>query len=252
MPRLILAATFVLVASLAQAEPACSPALARKDPVAFAEHSLAHYQKAVQTGYRLILDKTEVIDGRQRPEEEIDVSFRTQPRSILFHWRKGAGRAERILYVEGENRNAAGRSMMLVQPSGFLIDHLVVTRDPEGADAHAASRQSIVQFGLKTTLERTLAGWKRGLAKGTVTIRYLGTLHPAKLKGQAVIGFESMDSQPDSEGVADYTIYFDSKTCLPAGMVLRDANGKLLGEYYFRDIQLNPEFAKDEFTRSAL
>jgi hypothetical protein len=244
--------TLSVVSSAPSAEPACNAETARKDPVAFVEAALARYRKEVQTGYDLTLDKTEVEDGKVQPEEVIQVHFRKDPRSVFFHWLEGAGRAQRVLYVEGENKNGDGQSMMLVQPSGFLLSRFIVARDPDGADARGSSRFPITGFGFDKTLERTLAGWKEGLKKGTLTIRYLGIERPEKLDKRPVHVFHGVNTQPGEDGVPDLTAYFDTETCLPTGMILRDQAGKLMGEYYFRDVKLNPDFTEDRFTRAAL
>ena len=39
---------------------------------------------------------------------------------------------------------------------------------------------------------------------------------------------------------------------MQVGSTLKGADGQLLGEYFFRDIELNPEFKPDTFTREAL
>ena len=46
--------------------------------------------------------------------------------------------------------------------------------------------------------------------------------------------------------------YFDKENWLQVGVVLKGEDSKLIGEYMFRDIQLNPRFKPDQFTREAL
>ena len=48
------------------------------------------------------------------------------------------------------------------------------------------------------------------------------------------------------------TIYIDKETWLQVGTVLKGDGGKLVGEYFFRDLKLNPEFKPDQFLRAAL
>jgi hypothetical protein len=55
-----------------------------------------------------------------------------------------------------------------------------------------------------------------------------------------------------SDGVEDLTLYFDRDTLLQVGSVLRYRNGDLIGKYYFRDVQLNPDFPPWQFTPEAL
>ena len=44
----------------------------------------------------------------------------------------------------------------------------------------------------------------------------------------------------------------DADTWHIAGMVLKNESGELVGEYYFRDIKVNPKFADDLFTRKTI
>jgi outer membrane lipoprotein-sorting protein len=39
---------------------------------------------------------------------------------------------------------------------------------------------------------------------------------------------------------------------LQVGSVLLDSKGQVIAEYFFRDIEINPTFDKDQFTRKAL
>jgi hypothetical protein len=47
-------------------------------------------------------------------------------------------------------------------------------------------------------------------------------------------------------------VYIDKDTWLQIGSVLKDKDGKLLGEYIFRDIRLNPTFKPEQFQKAAL
>src|SRR5436190_8787465 len=125
--------------SAALPTPAQMERLARTDPIAFLENCLRHYRFHVRQkpevaaaaigvsgkvlgggshwdmtatvlagsfqvdGYTLTMQKQESINGRLRPHEVIEVAFRERPHSVFMRWLEGAGRAERALYVEGEN-----------------------------------------------------------------------------------------------------------------------------------------------------
>src|SRR5581483_3428109 len=100
--------------------------LPARDPVAFLEKCLAHYDRTVQS-YSLTLRKQERIDGELQPVEIIQVHARDRPHSVFFKWLEGARKAVRVVYVEGEND---GKMLALPKLVPF-----VVTRDPEGDDA---------------------------------------------------------------------------------------------------------------------
>ena len=48
------------------------------------------------------------------------------------------------------------------------------------------------------------------------------------------------------------TVYIDLENWLQIGSILRDSEGKLIADYFFRDVHINPKFKDNQFTRSAL
>ena len=47
------------------------------------------------------------------------------------------------------------------------------------------------------------------------------------------------------------TLMIDAETWLQVGSRITNPDGQLVGEYYFRDVELNPKFAPDQFKPSA-
>ena len=58
--------------------------------------------------------------------------------------------------------------------------------------------------------------------------------------------------KPEEDGVMSATFYIDKETWLQVGSVLKGAEGELIGAYYFRDIQLNPDFRPGTFSAAVL
>ena len=52
--------------------------------------------------------------------------------------------------------------------------------------------------------------------------------------------------------IVDTTVWIDAETWLQVGIRSTNAEGGVIGEYYFRDIRLNPQFNPKQFTRDAL
>jgi hypothetical protein len=219
--------------------------LARTDPVAFLENCLRRYQREVRT-YRAILHKQERIDGKLRRSEELEVTCREKPFSVLLVWLKNPGRAERVLYVQGENDN-----QLLVRPTGLAFKLAgIVRRDPRSPDAQQASRISLPQFGMGKATERLLASWQAGAREEKLHVEYLGKkkVHEAGDRTCYVLrrtGFSQ-------EGVTAITAYFDAETWLQVGTTLKGEDNALLADYFFRDVRINPELPDDTFTRQSL
>jgi hypothetical protein len=223
--------------------------LARHDPLTFLENCLRRYHRDVR-GYRMVMEKTERLFGHLYPREVIDVYLREKPHSVFMSWREGARKAERVLYVEGENNGK-----MLARPAGSvarLVAGDVVERDVDGSDARQSGRFTLNIFGLKKSVERTLASWKAGYDQGQLYVEYLG-VHPIRETGnRPCYHFHRVCAVPENDGVMEQTVYIDHDTWLMRGLVIKGEEGKLIGEYYFRDIEVNPQFKADQFQRASL
>jgi hypothetical protein len=220
------------------------------DPVAFLEKCLERYNHDIK-GMTGILQKQERISGKLQPTEEIEFAFREKPHSVYMRWLKGARRAERALYVEGENNGK-----LLSRPAGVIARKVagdVVERDLDSADARQAGRYSLDKFGMKKGTERTLASWKKARARGTLEVKYLGVFQVKEAGDRLCYKLQRPRyDKPEDDGVTSLTVYIDKENWLQVGSVLKGEDNKLIGEYFFRDLKLNPEFKPNQFTPEAL
>ncbi len=232
-----------IVTSLVSEDP-----LPTGDAVTFLEKCVERYDQAGIRGYRTILQKQERIGGKLQPTEEIEVFYREQPHSVFFHWLKGQRKADSALYVQGENDDK-----LLVHPSGVAGKFVkVVSRDPEGEDAKQSGRYSLREFGLKKAAVRTFKAWQRAKDAGTLKVEYLGVRKVKETGDRLCYTLRRTCPKPEDDGYTEVTLYIDKETWFQVGSVLKDAEGRLVGEYMFRDIQLNPTFVADQFTRAAV
>jgi hypothetical protein len=218
------------------------------DPVAFLEKCLERYNRQDIRGYRAILHKRERIDGQLNPPEEIEIWYRAHPRSVFMHWLQGARRAESILYVEGEYG-----AKILVHPSG-MIGRIMkeVSIDPDSPAARQAGRYNIKDFGLREALERTVRQWQVARERGELRVEYLGVKRVPETGDRRCDTLRRTFAKPEEDGVTEATIFVDHETWFQVGTVLRGESGTLIGEYMYRDIQLNPPFDRGQFEPSAL
>jgi hypothetical protein len=223
--------------------------LAQDDPISFLESCLQRYQRDVR-GYHLTMQKQERLNGKLQPKEVIDVYFREKPHSVYMRWIEGARKAERALFVEGENNGK-----MLARPNGALARKLVgdvVERDVDGFDARQSGRYPLNQFGIKKATERTLAAWKAAKEQGKLHVEFLGVQKVKELGDRVCYKLRRTYEAPENDGVMEITIYVDKENWMQAGSVLKGEESKLIGEYFFRDIDLNPTPPPAQFTRNAL
>jgi hypothetical protein len=221
--------------------------LARTDPVAFLENCLRRYNRTVK-GYTCILQKQERIDGKLQRTEVIEAAFREEPFSVLMKWKQGARQADAMLYVKGENDD-----QMLVLPSGLFRFVGVVRRNPLGPEAKEASRYPVTEFGIKVGMQRTLASWQRARKQGILHVEFLGVKRVPEAGNRSCWVLRRTGyKKPEEDGITQLTIYVDCENWLQVGSILKGAEGQLIGEYFFRDIHLNPDFKPGTFTREGL
>jgi hypothetical protein len=224
--------------------------LAREDPVAFLKNCIRRYQRDVK-GYHCFLDKQERIEGRLKPTETLEVWFREKPYSVLLRWVKNPGQAEKALYVQGQNGG-----QVLVRPEGALARKIagnVITMEPTSPEARRSGRYPITEFGLNKGALRTLASWEAAQKEGALHIEYRG-IEKIKEAGNRPCFVLHRDRyvRPENDGVTEMTIYVDRDTWLQVGSVLKGEEGRVIGSYFFRQIELNPQFKPNQFERAAL
>jgi hypothetical protein len=221
--------------------------LAQTDAIAFFRQCLRRYDREV-SGYTCTLDKTERLDGKVQPQETIAAWFREQPFSVQLEWEKNARLAKRSLYVKGQNNEK-----LLVLPNGRLLSLAgIVTRDPDGSSARSSGRYPQTEFGIKIGTERTVTDWEAARNRKALHVEYLGQKKIAEVGDRVCYVFKrSQYDKPEQDGIIEATMYIDKETWLQVGSVLKGEDG-LVGEYFFRDIKLNPDFKPDTFTRKGL
>jgi hypothetical protein len=225
--------------------------LARTDPIAFLQCCLKRYQREVR-GYHGILEKQERLHGTLYPPERVEVWFQEEPFRVRLDWHQGARQVLKSLYAEGENHNR-----VLVRATGPILSRLpvpvVVERDPDSPDARRAGRVPLTEFGIKWGSLHTLGPWQRALRRHALHLKYLGEQRVPELAGRVCHVFHrTRYEQPEDDGICDSTVYIDRETWLQVGAVVKDASGQLIASYFFHDIQINPDFPPDTFTRQGL
>lgn len=231
-----------------QVEKLSDEELARQKPVEFLEFCLAEYDKKV-TGYRCYFVKQERVQGNLREPEKLVVHFREKPFSVHMAWLEGAQFCVKSMYVAGENDGKLlAASAIYGLPTG-----VTVARPVDAPDAKATSRFPITEFGVKKGMLATFGSMKEAYAKGTLHVRYEGKENPEKTGNRTCYKLvRTPYDPPEDDKINKLTVWIDCDTLMQVGSELIDADGNLIAEYYFRDIELNPTFADIQFTRKAL
>ena len=221
--------------------------LAKNDPIAFLKECIRRYDREVH-GFTATLHKQERTDERLQRSEEIDVAFREKPFSVRMKWKEGARKAAAVLYVKGENRD-----QLLVKPAGVLSVAGIVTRSPTGDDAKKSGRYPLTEFGIKIGMQRVLASWEKAKKDNALHVEYLGVKEIKETGGRSCWVLKRTGyTEPDKGGVTESTLYFDKDNWLQVGTILKGQENQLIGEYFFRDIKINPDLPDSTFSREAL
>ncbi len=217
------------------------------DPVAFLEQCLDRVDRHIHA-YTATLVKQERLQGKLGAEEEILVTFRESPFSVLMEWKRGHRLARKTLFVDGQYNNE-----IIVQLAGWRAIIGQVTCPVDDEDARATSRFPINEFGMKKGMERTLQAWKASRERGELRVSFRGLQAIPELEGRTCWVVHRVDlPQRDPEGIVDSTYYFDPETGLQVGTVLRDQHGDLIGSYFFRNLCLNPILEETAFCRERM
>jgi hypothetical protein len=221
--------------------------LAKTDPIAFLADTIRRYDRDVR-GYTCTLIKQERVGGKLHPQETIASKFREKPFSVLMDWKEGIGLAKKTLYVAGENDGK-----LLAMPAGWRRIAGIQSRDVKSADAMKTSRFPITEFGLKKGVVAALVPWKKAKKRGDLKVVYGGVKRLPELNKRPCWELKRVGyPRPEDDGVTEATFYFDTENWLMIGTILRGEEGQLIAKYFFRDVELNPEFDEDTFTRKAL
>ena len=145
---------------------------------------------------------------------------------------------------------------MLARPWGKLARLAVgdiVERDVDGDDARQSGRYTLKEFGLYNGSLRTLESWQAAEQNKGLFVEFLGEVKVKEAGDRPCWKLKRTKFQkPEADGITELTIYVDKETWLQVGSVLKGEEGKVIAEYYFRDIKLNPDFNPDQFTKATL
>jgi hypothetical protein len=222
--------------------------LAKDDPIQFLQWSIIRCQREVK-GYRVNMRKQERIKGALKPSEDILVCFREEPFSVLFDYQKPVD-AKYVLYIKPDDFSDKNRGRLLAKTAGLLSIQLSLS--PDDDRARDSSRYAMYDFGIKVGSERTLHSWVAAKNDDALHIKFMGEKKIKELGNRPCWVLRRTGyRKPEEDGITEATFYFDKETWLQVGNVLKNRNGDLIGEYLFRDLELNPKFDDDVFTKKS-
>ena len=225
-----------------QANPARVRQLCETDHIALLTWALQNYESRIQD-YRLTLNTQERIGGKLLPEQQIRVSFKEQPFSVLMQWQENPQRIDKLLYVEGQN---GGK--MIVHPSGMLGFIKSVRRSPLDEDVRKSSLRTPDQFGFKRSMQSMLAVYQDAARKNDLQTRCLGD---SVVDGRPCVILERLLPAKPEYPFARLVIDFDTGYLLPARVTAYDWQGNLISRYTFTNLEFNLGLTSEMFIPKA-
>jgi hypothetical protein len=225
--------------------------LAKSDPDAVWRLGKERYGREVRD-YGCTFVKRELVNGKLREEEEIDVRFREAPQSVFMFWKRGTDQVKRALYVDSADfRDKKGQKVAKVEPAGAIVRLVVseVEMPIHGKEAKEASRRTIDEFGFRNTFRIIEKVHPLAEKNGVLDFRYDGE---DKIDGRPTYRFVRHLPYTGENGVypdARMVMHLDQEWLLPTAVhSFADREGKkLLGSYVFKNVRLNQGFTERDF-----
>lgn len=235
-----------VVASVGSPAPDARPGfdeLIRRDPLAALEKAQAEHGEQVRD-YTCTFIKQELLASGLSNEQTIATSFRSQPYSVVMHWLKNPGKAERVIYVKGKWVDAdAGKSeereQAVCQPGAIARVFLKSLKQPIHGDlAREASRRYIDEFGFWQSLNLLTKYSRIAKERGELTLTFRGE---SIFDGRPTYVLERRLPYTGDDGVYPdrlATIHIDKEWHVPVSVrcYADEAKKQLLGRYEYRDV----------------
>lgn len=203
--------------------------LASTDHIALIQWCMDNYKNTVRN-YQGLLHKQERINGKLRKPQSINVWFREAPFSVLMKWKKNPGSIDKLLYVEGQNKNK-----MVVHPTGAFAWIKSVKKHPRCKEALKASLRTCDQFGFYRNMRSIIDMLEAAKKVDGLQMSYLGT---ETIDDRTYITTETILNVKDYP-CAKLIMNIDTEHMVPTKLAFYDCQGKLLCQYGFTDLKLN-------------
>ncbi len=201
--------------------------------------------------------KQELLPSGMTDEQEIDVKFRAEPFSVMMHWLRNPGLAERVVYVRNRwiDKGAATsdeREQAVCRPIPPLSSIIKSIKQPiRGGRARDASRRCIAEFGFERSLDLLIQYCQLAEERGELDLKYRGESY---FDGRPTWVIQRHLPYTGEDGrYPDRTaeIHIDKEYGVPVAIYCyADDEMKpehLLGKYEYRNVRLGVGLGESDF-----
>jgi hypothetical protein len=191
-------------------------------------------------GYKFILIKREVVEGKDTGYQFLDVKVKAEPLSIYIKYlkpKKYVGRE--VLYFNGE---------IIARRGGSRMSNMIMHLTPDSPLAMDENKYPITHINPKILAQTLLEQIERELSFDDTTITLRSN---AKIYGQLGTYYQlTHQKQQDGMGCATAEIVISNTLKLPIYFKVADFQQRVIEEYAFKDMIVNPEFTKTDFDQN--
>ncbi len=188
--------------------------------------------------YTALFLKRERVKGTLQPLEKIELRFQ-EPFKVYMAWHEpNNGRV--ITFAKGENNDK-----ILVNPGGMLR-FVRMSLDPEGAIAMRGVHHSVLQAGLRNTINMLMRQYERGVQRNEIDLYFRGY---SEVDGRPAYHLEFICRADEQDGYYAYRgeIWVDMEHYLPTKLYIYDWDNQLYEHYEYHRLRLNPGLNPEAF-----
>ncbi len=191
--------------------------------------------------YTAIFTRGEVLRGKQRPEETIALKFR-EPLQVYMKWLSESGKDREAMFVKGRDGDK-----VLVHEPGWISGHFTVLLPPDGPTIMGRSRHPFDDIGIGRIIELITSTFEKANQAGDLEMRDLGS---AKEDGRTLRVIEGVLPKYPAKKYYCYRaiVSIDEALKLPVAVKVFDWNDKLVEEYRYGNIKINPGLTDLDFS----
>ncbi|MBI4537852.1 MAG: DUF1571 domain-containing protein [candidate division NC10 bacterium] len=200
----------------------------------------AEQQYAHVRDYTAIMITRERINGSLEPKKAILLKFQ-RPFKIYMKWMDGMSKGREGLYVAGSHDG----KFLVSEPNGIrrLFTAVLKPRDPRVLEV---SRHPVTDVGIGRVLEIVGENTRRAAKNRVLTLIDRGMGEVAGRKVREIEGVLPNDPSAGYYGLR-VIVSFDQEHHLPIRVVVYDWEDRLVEDYAYSELRLNPGFSDADF-----
>ena len=191
--------------------------------------------------YTAIFTRSEVLRGKQRPEETISLKFR-QPLQVYMKWLSESGKDREAIFVKGRDGDK-----VLVHEPGWISGHFTVLLPPDGPTIMSRSRHPFNEIGIGRVIDLIISTFEKANQAGELDLRDRGI---SREEGRSMRVIEGVLPKDPAKNYYCYRaiVTIDEILKLPVGVKVYDWSDNLVEHYRYTNVQINPGLTDLDFS----